>query len=240
MTVFTTGVNGRAMPFRNANRNDGTNPSIVNYKTTTMASIGKKILSAFVEVTEAKPPVTKPEEADTISTDRKANTPPPPDSDRFMQYFEKLFTEANIQGPDYYEFSKMIEAMGGIADEKARYSAAFAGLQVQGLNRQKLLSTASDYLGVLDKDAGNFLSTVDATLHEKVHGKRKEMEQKQERIKQLSQEINELHQQVDRLNDEVKENEQKIEQSTGGYKAAMEMMKSRIQTDMEKIKTFIQ
>jgi uncharacterized protein YoxC len=227
------------MPFKKAKGNDGNIPSIVNYKTTTMASIGKRILSAFVEVTEAKPPVTKPEEVNAVSTNRKVNATAP-DGDKFKQYFEKLFTEANIQGPDYYEFSKMIEAMSGIADEKARYSAAFAGLQVQGLDRQKLLSTASDYLGVLDKDARNFLSTVDATLHEKVHGKRKEMEQKQEKIKHLSQEINELHQQVARLSDEVKENEQKIEQSTGGYKAAMETMKSRIVMDMEKIKTFIQ
>jgi len=204
-----------------------------------MANIGKRILSAFVEVTESKSPVSKPEDVNTPPTERKVNMSPP-GSDKFKEYFERLFTEANIPGPDYYEFFRMVDAMNVIPDEKARYSAAFAGLQVQGLNKQKLLSTAGDYLGVLEKDANNFLSTVDATLHEKVHGKRKEIEQKEERIKQLTQEIGQLHQQVASLNDEVKENEEKIEQSTGGYKAAMENLKSRILLDMDKIKSFIQ
>jgi uncharacterized protein YoxC len=206
-----------------------------------MASLGKKILSAFVEVTGDKPPDTRPVENNTVSATHTAtgNNPPPADNGKFREYFTRLFSEANIPGPDYFEFSKMIEAMNSIPNEKARYSAAFAGLQVQGLDKEKLLSTAASYLQVLDTDAGNFLSTVDATVQEKVYGKRKEIEEKTARIQQLEQEINHLQQQLVALNNEVKENEQKIEQSTGGYKAAMEAMKSRILLDIEKIKTFI-
>lgn len=206
-----------------------------------MASLGKKILSAFVEVTDDKSPVSKPEETNNTSTVSRAPNPSPAvDNSKFRQYFEKLFQEANIPGPDYYEFSRMIEAMNGITHEQSRYAAAFAGLQVQGLSREKLLSTAADYLQVLEKDAGNFLSTVDATLQEKVYGKQKEMDEKTARIEQLSREINDLQHQVTLLKDEVKENEQKIGESTGSYKTAMENMKSRILLDMEKIKQFIQ
>jgi hypothetical protein len=206
-----------------------------------MARLGKKILSAFVEVTADKPAATRPEETNKPSTGTApaAHTPPPDNNDKFRQYFDKLFTEANIPGPDYFEFSKMIEAMSGLPDEKSRYSAAFAGLQVQGLDKQKLLSTASDYLRVLETDAGNFHSTVDAAIQEKVTGKRKEMEEKEQRIRQLTKEINDLQQQIALLKNEVSENEQKIEQSTGGYKAAMENMKSRILLDIEKINRFI-
>jgi len=92
---------------------------------------------------------------------------------------------------------------------------------------------------VLETDAGNFHSTVDAAIQEKVTGKKKEMEDKEQRIRQLSEEINGLQQQIALLKNEVRDNEQKIEQSTGGYKAAMENMKSRILLDIEKINRFI-
>ena len=87
-----------------------------------MARIGKKILSAFVDV-EAdpkQPPVeAKPAEAAPVPVS-------PATEQRFAGYFDKLFSDANIPGPDYYEFSRMIGAMQAIADERARYAAAFS------------------------------------------------------------------------------------------------------------------
>jgi predicted ribosome quality control (RQC) complex YloA/Tae2 family protein len=208
-----------------------------------MASLGKKILSAFVEVSDDQksketPPETKPVQQPVYSSATNATSTGSVDS-RFKTYFDKLFTEANIPGPDYYEFSKMIEAMQSMADERSRYSAAFAGLSVQGLDKQKLLSTADQYLQVLNTDAANFNNTVDAALKEKVHHKKSEAEEKTKRIQQLQQEIQELENQITRLQQEILENEQKIESSTGGYKNASDAMRSRILSDMEKIKQYI-
>src|SRR5829696_6164960 len=133
-----------------------------------MASIGKKFLSAFVDISsDEKTPPVKPIEHIAENADiGKSYSPSLENSVKFLQYFDKLFREANIPGPDYFEFSKMIEAMNGIPDEKARYTAAFAGLSVQGLDKTKLLSTAAEYLRVLNTDASNFDSTVDAALQE--------------------------------------------------------------------------
>jgi len=207
-----------------------------------MASIGKKILSAFVEVRDEEKPVTeKPVETKQVSTvvAGSYSSSASASSGKFKQYFDKLFSDANIPGPDYFEFSKMTEAMNSILDEKARYCAAFAGLSVQGLDRQKLLSTASQYLKVLDTDANNFNSTVDAALKEKVEGKQKEIEEKTKRIEELTREINELHNKIAVLKNEVKENEEKIENNSGSYKRELEIMKNKIQYDIEKIKEFI-
>ena len=158
-----------------------------------MASIGKKILSAFVEISHEKTPPVKPVEHGTDYPDAgKSPAPAVEHSEKFLQHFEKLFREANIPGPDYFEFSKMIEAMNSIPDEKARYTAAFAGLGVQGLDKTKLLSTAAEYLRVLNTDASNFDSTVDLALKEKVHTKKKEFDEKAGRIEHLSREIHEL------------------------------------------------
>jgi hypothetical protein len=198
-------------------------------------NIGKKILSAFVEVTEEEKPVTQTK---TPATAAIANQPTI-DTSKFKQYFDKLFAEANIPGPDYFEFSKMVEAMKAIQDEKARYIAAFAGLSVQGLDKQKLLSTATGYLQLLDTDATNFSATIDGALQEKVRAKQLEIEEKTKRIQQLSLEITDLHSQIAELQKEVNENEEKIQANTGGYKAELENRKSSILLDIEKIKEHI-
>jgi len=200
-------------------------------------NIGKKILSAFVEVAEEAKPALKAEEVSAITA--AITYQPPVDTTRFKQYFDKLFAEANIQGPDYFEFLKMIEAMRSIPDEKARYAAAFAGLSVQGLDKQKLLSTAAEYVQVLDKDAANFSNTIDTALQEKVVSKQKSIEENSRRIQQLSDEITDLKNKIAVLQDEIRGNEEKIKNSTGGYKIELENIKSRIVQDIEKIKQFI-
>lgn len=205
-----------------------------------MASFGKKFLSAFVEVTDEEKEVTVPEETTHFPTTVQPVKDVPANSvEKFNQYFDRLFTEANLPGPDYFEFAKMTQAMATISDEKGRYSAAYAGLSVQGLDKNKLLQTAEAYLKILETDAANFSSTVDAALAEKVQAKQQEIVQKQQRIEQLTRELSDLQNQIQLLELEVKENEEKIESNTGGYKAAAAKMKQQIALDIERIKQHI-
>jgi len=133
----------------------------------------------------------------------------------------------------------MTEAMQSIADERARYSAAFAGLCVQGLDKQKLLNTAAQYVEILDQDATNFNNTVDAALKEKVQCKQQEIEANTKRIEALSKEINDLQNNIQLLQQEVKENEEKIASNSGAYMHEMQYMKNKLLNDVEKIKQFI-
>jgi predicted nucleic acid-binding Zn-ribbon protein len=208
-----------------------------------MASLGKKILSAFVELDNSEPPVTKPAAQPQSAFQapvRQAAIPATPDGgNKFSEHFNRLFAEANLPGPDYYEFFKMTEAMQVIADEKARFCAAFAGLQVQGLDKQKLLSSAQEYIRILEADAAAFHNTIDAALLEKVQSRKKEMEEAQQRIQQLSQEIVHLQQQLSILTQEIAENETKIEHSTAGYAAALADRRNQLLQDIEKIKQHI-
>jgi len=201
-----------------------------------MANIGKKILSAFVDVGEEKRPAPAPVETTPASP---ASPVAPMADQRFAGYFDKLFSDANIPGPDYYEFTRMILAMQAISDERARYAAAFAGLQVQGLDKEKLLSTAGDYVRVLETDAEHFRRTVDTALQEKVHRRSAEAEEKGRRIEALTKEIVELQQQIDGLQKEVAEAKEKLDVSSSGYTAESERRKQQILADIEKIKQFI-
>jgi hypothetical protein len=222
-----------------------------------MASLGKKILSAFMEVADEKKESSAQEQIRHDAADagmqahgdhgdagRPDGGKQEPRSasqtdDRFAGHFDQLLSEANIPGPDYYEFSRMIGVMQGIPDEGARYSAAFAGLQVQGLDKQRLLTTAGEYLRILTTDADQFQRTVDAALQEKVHGKETEAEEKAGRIKALSQEILQLQQQISALQDEVRANKDKLTNGSSAYTAESQRRQQQIKNDIDKINQYI-
>jgi hypothetical protein len=184
-----------------------------------MPRFGKRLLAAFVELADdKKAPEDSPPEGDLPHAGGLPHAGEPQHArdlpqtgggqtdDRFAGHFDKLLSEANIPGPDYYEFSRMIGVMRGIPDDAARYNAAFAGLQVQGLDKQRLLETAAEYLRVLVTDAGEFQKTVNNALQEKVTGKEAEAEEKAGRIRALSQEILQLQQEIGALQHEVRAN----------------------------------
>lgn len=205
-------------------------------------SLAKKILSAFVEIDDDKDSTEK--KSDTSSSGGTAgsgavNYSSAAGSEKFKQYFTTLFQEANMPGPDYFEFTKMIEAMKTVPEEQQRYLGAFAGLSVQGLDKAKLVSSANDYLKILDNDAKNFNSTVDATINEKVQAKKTALEEKSKRIQDLTREITDLNNQMQLLTAEIKENEEKIKNSTGSYTAELENMKQKISNDIAKINKYI-
>jgi hypothetical protein len=212
-----------------------------------MANIGRKILSAFVEVAdEEHSTVIKPKEekqtsttVDTGPVHQNRHAVNTETTEKFRQYFDRLFKDANLPGPDYFEFSKMTEAMISIPDERTRYTAAYAGLSIQSLDKQKLLQSATQYVQVLETDAANFNSTVDAALREKVQSKQQEIENNARRIESLSKEISGLQQKISLLQNEVKENEDKIESNSGAYSREMQVMKHKILDDVEKIKQYI-
>ena len=204
-----------------------------------MARIGKKILSAFIETAESSP--AAPAAAVTPKAEVVPEAQAAPASDqRFADYFDKLFSDANIPGPDYYEFSKMVTAMQVIPDERSRYYAAFAGLQVQGLDKQKLLSTAAEYLRALTANAGQFETTVEAALQEKVHSRTAEAEEKSRRIQALSQEILKLQEEIAAMQREIGENRDKLTASGSAYAAESGRRKQQIESDIQKINTYIQ
>ncbi|TCJ18646.1 hypothetical protein EPD60_03870 [Flaviaesturariibacter flavus] len=200
-------------------------------------NIGKKILSALVELPEeerrnAAEPVTN-------GNAQPKSSYAPPDTDKFRKHFENLLAEANRPGPDYYEFARTIAALRVIGDEGARYAAAFAGLQAQGLTRQTLLETAQEYLALLDEDAARFRSTVDVTQQEKVQARRSEYESNTARMEELRAEIACLEQRNQSLQEEIGEQEAKLQVNGRAYEAAWAEEQDRIRQDIERISKHI-
>jgi hypothetical protein len=201
-------------------------------------NIGKKILSALVELPEEE---MKHVAANVTNGNVQTKMPDAaaPDVEKFRRHFSSLIEEANEPGPDYFEFFRMIAAMRAISDEGARYQAAFAGLQAQGLDKTRLLQSAKGYLGVLDKDALQFRNTVDIALQEKVQARKAELEANQRRIGELTQEIANLQERNSQLADEIGEQSAKLESNGAAYELAWQQEQARILEDIERINKHI-
>ncbi len=120
-----------------------------------MANIGKRLLSVFAEVEDGNLPEHTIQTTQTSPEVAPVCTGDPDQNEKFKSYFDRLFQELNLPGPDYYEFSKMVDAMASIAEERTRFISAFAGLTVQGLSKEKLLQSAQTYLQLLEEDFRN-------------------------------------------------------------------------------------
>jgi hypothetical protein len=167
------------------------------------------------------------------------------DLQKFNQHFDELFEKANLPGPDYFEFSKMCQAMNTLTEE-IKFPAAFGGLQVQGLTKEKLVESANHYINIINEDASKFNNAIDQKILAEVQNKRSAADQKkksiserQEMIDNLKQEIANEYSEISKLESEALDQEQKANQKSMTYKAACEARKVIISSDLQKINSLI-
>jgi len=167
--------------------------------------------------------------------------------DKFEKHFEKIFDEANFPGPDYYEFWKMSETLAAhIPDERARFSATFASLTIQGLTKEKLIETASKYRELVDQDKLTFMKLASDKGEKEIGAKRKDVDALNEKIKKnseliqkLTKEITESQIAIERLKAVVSDEENKLARNKQGYNLASEAMIKKITEDITKIQTLL-
>jgi hypothetical protein len=215
-----------------------------------MAGIFKKAMGLFVEFEE---------EPGNSETEKSPSTPPTQRSasptqalnaeefDKFEKHFEKIFDQANFPGPDYYEFWKMSETLAAhIADEKARFSATYASLAIQGLSKEKLLETATKYKELINLDKATFEKIVSEKSERDIGSKRKEIETLNEKIQKnseliqkLTKEISESQITMGKLKTIIGDEENKLARNKQGYNIASEAMIRKISEDINKIQTIL-
>jgi hypothetical protein len=181
----------------------------------------------------------------TVSTFAPSPSVTADDMAKFNQHFDELFDQANLPGPDYFEFSKMCQAMASLPED-AKFPAVFTGLQVQGLTKAKLLESANHYIAIIDEDAKKFNSAIDGKLMAEVNAKRQNAANKQKALQdkinmiaQLQAELTRDNTEIEALNHEADEQEKKATEKANIYKMACESRKTSITGDIAKINTYI-
>ena len=212
-----------------------------------MAGFFKKALSVFVEFDEDQQNQNTSTLSQTpkISNDIIRNPLNHVEAEKFEKYFENLFDKANLPGPDYFEFYKTMETLEPhIPNEKARVSATFASLAIQGLTKKTLLETATKYKEIIEQDHANFEKALDTKMKSEL-GERneslKELEQKiaanSEQIQQLTKEISDSQILIAQIKNELMEHENKLTKNKNGYQVACQAVLNKIGADIQKIQT---
>lgn len=156
------------------------------------------------------------------------------DTEKFKAHFETIFDQANLPGPDYYEFSKMVESMGNSIPIDIKINASYNGLKVQGLTKQTLISSANQYISILDSD----LNTFTKKISDEVSSKKKALEETKATIDQKNQMIAQLQTEVAQhmisLN-EFNSVESKMNEKLSIYQAVLTEKKNQITEDLNRI-----
>jgi hypothetical protein len=212
-----------------------------------MAGIFKKAMGLFVEFEEdpQQPTAQYSPERTTAIGNSAQQTLNREEFDKFAKHFEKLFDQANLPGPDYYEFMKMMETLEvHIKDEKARLSATYASLTIQGLTKDKLLDTAKKYKEIINHDKSHFEKIANEKSEKEIGQKRKDVQNLEETIRKnseliqkLTKEITESQQAMGNLKATIAEEENKLAKNKQGYLLACDALMKQISEDIIKIQT---
>ncbi len=212
-----------------------------------MASFFKKALGVFVEFDEEqnKEAVSSFTTVPNIPTEISRNPDNHVEAAKFEKYFDNLFEKANLPGPDYFEFYKTMEMLEAhIADEKARLSATFASLAIQGLTKKNLIETANKYKVIIEQDQTNFNTALEDKMKAEVGQRQvqlKSMEQKiaanSDQIQKLTKEISDTQVQIGQIKTEVMDQENKLTKNKNGYQVACQAVINKIVTDIQKIQS---
>lgn len=169
------------------------------------------------------------------------------ENSEFNDYLQKVFTERNFPGPDYYEFVEGLKKMSTLAiDEKSKFQSLFAGLSAAGVTKAKLIDTAKLYITTVDDQQKAFTAEVQNTLNTEVAGKEKSLQslldENQEIEKQmiaLTEKKNKNLIEVSRISQEVGEDRQTLQLKQASFDSAVKIFVNQINDNIQKIQTYI-
>ncbi|MBN8681498.1 MAG: hypothetical protein J0L99_02555 [Chitinophagales bacterium] len=221
-----------------------------------MSEYWQKIKGLFVEeVASSKSPAAAPETPSPPVAPEKAAAPTPAPqvaaegniSDRFMQVLSEALEKNNQPGFDYLEFRQAIKNLSNMPmDEPTRFQSAGAMAQTMGVTPQALLSSAQQYLQVLQGEANKF-QEAHTQQRAKLIGNREEeiksietmVEHKKQQIQNLQQQIEQDSAKSQQLRAEIESSMVKIESTKADFETTFAALAGQIQTDLEKIKTHL-
>lgn len=146
----------------------------------------------------------------------------------------------NFPGADYYEFQLALENMKEVPVESAKYTSAFNVLSAtQGLTKEHLVQTAQQYIGVIDREVGEFTAGYDKENKEQVDDKQGLIEDKTRQMQELSEQIVALNDEIKHLSQELVDNKNRLSSMKTSFLTVAQGQKDKINTELTKIGTYI-
>jgi len=209
------------------------------------------ILGLFIKVTkdelqastQVQPSVNIP-----VTVPTSSPSLPGQKDDKVAESLAKSLEENNLPGFDYFEFAQATDAQAAfIPTEEARFKSVFSMAKTMGLDMSKLLSSAQHYLGILAGKEKEFLAAMASHQNEAITAKQQQlktvnmtMEEKAKQIQTLTVEIDQLQRDRTALSTDITANTTQMDQVKSNFYATLKCFTERINSDVEKIKTYLQ
>lgn len=166
----------------------------------------------------------------------------------FVEYFKEVFKEANLPGPDYYEFVSALDnpALKSIPDQM-KFVSIFAGFVAQGCTKERLIDSAKTYIDLFTKKKEGFEQALEKSFSEVVGGREAEVERLNEENQKIDEEMQKLVEKkmkngesISKLTTEITEETNRLKLKHANFLATYERMTKEISDNSVKIGQYIQ
>ena len=169
------------------------------------------------------------------------------DAQKFKEHFDKFFADADLPGPDYYEFMGAVNDNLELGLDQAKAVAgAFKTLSRIGLTKQILVTSAQKYLQLLEQDKSDFVNQLANMKAKEIDGRQNQITNlgndnvaKQEQIAKLNQEINANLGTIQTLSIELVQQQQKAAGIEANYNSVFNAVQQKLTQDIDVINTLI-
>lgn len=157
-----------------------------------------------------------------------------------VNYIQKTFSEANLPGPDYFEYAQSLESMKNIIiDESQRYNAAYAALVHSGLTFEKIVESANTYNKMLSDILKKFIEASNTQKTIQIGNAQKELEILRKRNNEIEKELKENQAAIFSLESKVTDAEVSLTKKVNSFKSVCSKISQQIETHITNIKMYI-
>jgi capsule polysaccharide export protein KpsE/RkpR len=167
--------------------------------------------------------------------------------DRFLDVLFDALEANNQDGFDYMEFKDFLKSLAKLSmDDETRYKSAFATAQTMGATKEKIVSSAQHYIGILSREQSKFQEALNGQRDRNLTGKQDEIKQLEQTIKNKEAEIEKLkadleghRQQISNLEKEINTASEKLVQTANDFEATYQALLGQIELDVKNIESHI-
>lgn len=171
--------------------------------------------------------------------------------EKFYNGFLKVLEDNNLDGVDYFEFSRAKKANDNLPGftEAMKYQSAFNTLKTISptITKEHLLKTADFYIEKLGSEEQEFSAEMQNEVNNQVTArldlakqKEKAIADKQAQILALQNEIVGLQTEIGQVNLEAQQKQAQIDTTAKNFKVTIDVVKAQINQDKANIQNFIQ
>ncbi len=161
--------------------------------------------------------------------------------EKFVTMLKKVIEDNNIPGQDYFEFKQSLDALANIPlDERTKFITVYATFQLQGCKKDVLLSSVDKYISVVQNEEANFNAELANQRNASVTAKTTQVQDAQKKLEELNKQIAETNTFIITTSQEIQNAELKLQMTEASFKKSVEKVVGMLQTDKDKINSYIQ